>query len=138
MQIEADRIGKLALLAAMTTRDEEEILKTFVSEKCQNFKLAVTFISGSRDKVMETVTKSAVGCALQNNIVRANGVEIHAVMHATLEAIGGITNHLIDANLKLKMSIVSDGKWVAVALYGDSAIHPLTNHERAGLGVMNL
>ncbi len=138
MQIQADRIGKLAMLAAMTSREEEETLKALVAEKHTNIKLAVTFIYGKRNKIMDTITKSAVGCALQNNIVRANGIDIHAVMHATLEAIGGITNHLIDASLKLKMSIVSDGNWVAVALYGDSAIHPLTNHERAGLGIMNL
>ncbi len=138
MEIEANRIGKLALLAAMTSREEEEKLKALVLEKQPNVKLAVTFISGTRNKIMDTITKSAVGCALQNNIVAADGVHIHAVMHATLEAIGGITNHLIESSLKLKMSIVSDGKWVAVALYGDSAIHPLTNHERAGLGIMNL
>lgn len=138
MQIEPDRIGKLAMLAAMTNREEEDQLKAWVSENNPNLKLAVTFISGTRNKIMDTITKSAVGCALQNNVVHANGVEIHAVMHATLEAISGITNHLIDASLKLKMSIVSDGHWVAVALYGDSAIHPLTNHERAGLGIMNL
>ena len=58
---------------------------------------------------------------------------------ASLEAITGITNHILfDAALKLKMAIVSDGKWVAVALYGDSAIHPITNHERAGLGIMHI
>lgn len=136
---EFNRIGKLALFAAMTTREEEEVLKTLVERDYKDFKLAVTFITGSRNDVMKNLSKAAIGCALQNNIVKADSGQVHAVMHASLEAVTGITNHvLLDANLKIKMAIVSDGKWVAVALYGDSAIHPLTNHERAGLGVMNL
>ena len=138
MEITTDRIGKLAMLAAMTSREEEDKLKEYVLKNYPQFKMAVTFISGTKNKITETITKSAVGCALQNEIVRSTSGDVHAVMHATLEALTGITNHFIDSSLKLKMVIVSDGQWVAVALYGDSAIHPLTNHERAGLGVMNL
>ena len=139
MQIELDRIGKLAMLAAMTSREEEDILKGIVEKDYKQYKLAVTFITGSKNEVMKTLSKSAIGCALQNGIVKAEAGPVHAVMHASLEAITGITNHILfDAALKLKMAIVSDGKWVAVALYGDSAIHPITNHERAGLGIMHI
>lgn len=139
MQIELDRIGKVAMLAAMTSREEEELFKQFVAKDYKQYKLAVTFITGSRNEVMKSLTKSAIGCALQNDIVKAEAGPVHAVMHAALEAVTGITNHiLLDAALKLKMAIVSDGKWVAVALYGDSAIHPITNHERAGLGIMHI
>jgi len=139
MQIELDRIGKLAMLAAMTSREEEDILKQIVAKDYKQYKLAVTFITGSRNEVMKSLTKSAIGCALQNEIVKPEAGSVHAVMHAALEAVTGITNHiLLDAALKLKMAIVSDGKWVAVALYGDSAIHPITNHERAGLGIMHI
>lgn len=139
MQIELDRIGKMAMLAAMTSREEEDILKQIVAKDYKQYKLAVTFITGSRNEVMKSLTKSAIGCALQNEIVKPDPGAVHAVMHAALEAVTGITNHiLLDAALKLKMAIVSDGKWVAVALYGDSAIHPITNHERAGLGIMHI
>ena len=139
MQIELDRIGKLAMLAAMTSREEEDILKKLVEKDYKQYKLAVTFITGSKNEVMKTLSKSAIGCALQNGIVKSEAGPVHAVMHASLEAVTGISNHIFfDAALKLKMAIVSDGKWVAVALYGDSAIHPITNHERAGLGIMHL
>ena len=71
MEITTDRIGKLAMLAAMTSREEEEKLKEFVLKNYPQFKMAVTFISGTKNRITETITKSAVGCALQNEIVRS-------------------------------------------------------------------
>jgi len=138
-EIEPDRIGKMALLLAMTTREEEEAMKALVKEKYPKFKIGITFLSGNRHEVMKNMAKAAIGCVTQNHVIRMDKGEIHATIHASLEALTCITNHiLVDTNLKLKLAAVSDGSWVAIALYGDSAVHPLTNHERAGLGVMNL
>lgn len=40
--------------------------------------------------------------------------------------------------LALKIAVVRDDGWLAVALFGKSALHYMTNHERAGLGVMHI
>jgi hut operon positive regulator len=88
---------------------------------------------------MKVVSKAAVSCALQNNVIKKAETQVHAVVHATLEAIGGIVEYIpADTSLKLKLSIVSSPNWLAVAIYGESAVHPVTNHERAGLGIMHL
>ena len=140
MELMLDRIGKLAMFAAMTSREEEGTLKEIVLANNDNkFKLAVTFITGTKSEVVKIITKSAISCALQNDIVKRSNTHLHAIVHATLEAIGGIVDHIpSDTSLKLKMAIVSDPEWVCVAIYGDSAVHPITNHERAGLGIMHL
>lgn len=41
-------------------------------------------------------------------------------------------------SLALKIAVVRDEHWIAVALFGKSALHYMTNHERAGLGVMHI
>ena len=43
-----------------------------------------------------------------------------------------------EANLALKVSIVRSAGWIAVGIFGESAIHPMTSHERCGLGIMNI
>ena len=139
MEISLDRVGKLALFAAMTSREEEELLKQEVEEKYGRFRLAITFVTGTRSEVMKVVSKAAVSCALQNNVIKKAETQVHAVVHETLEAIGGIVEYIpADTSLKLKLSIVSSSNWLAVAIYGESAVHPVTNHERAGLGIMHL
>lgn len=139
MEIQLDRIGKMAMFAAMTSREEEDLLKTLFATQYSQFKLAVTFLAGTKNDVLKNVSKAVITCALQNEIIKRSSTSIHAVIHACLEALGGIVDHIpADTSLKLKVAVVSDNEWVAVALYGDSAVHPLTNHERAGLGLMHL
>jgi hut operon positive regulator len=139
MEISLDRIGKLALFAAMTSREEEELLKKEMGTNYPQFRLAVTFVTGTRSEVMKQVSRSAVSCALQNDVIQKKSGQVHAVVHATLEAIGGIVEYIpADTSLKLKLSIVSSHDWLSVAIYGDSAVHPATNHERAGLGIMHI
>jgi hut operon positive regulator len=41
-------------------------------------------------------------------------------------------------SLALKIGIAARDEWLAVAISGRSALHVVTNHWRAGLGVMHL
>lgn len=65
--------------------------------------------------------------------------DIHALIHATEEAKKGIlVNVSTSANLAMKIAVARDDTWIAVALFGKSALHYMTNHDRAGLGVMHI
>ncbi|HOP62414.1 MAG TPA: HutP family protein [Spirochaetota bacterium] len=139
MDLKCDRIGKVALIVAMTDEEEEKIVKQLAKATDFNFKLAVTFVSGLTSEIKNTFLKSVIGCALQNEIIEKNDKRIHALVHAGIDALAGITHSApIEGSLKLKIAIVADSDWIAVAIYGDSAFYPLTNHERACLGVMHL
>ena len=48
------------------------------------------------------------------------------------------TNVATSSSLALKIAIVRKEHWIAVAIFGQSALHYMTNHERAGLGVMHI
>jgi len=139
MELIPDRIGKLAVITAMSSNAEEGVLKQQAAESYPDWRMAVTVITGLSSDIKSSFVKSIVGCALQNSIVRKTGGQIHAVLHAALDALSGVVHQVpAEASLKLKVCIVTDSDWVAVAIYGDSAFYPITNHERCSLGVMHL
>lgn len=139
MELACDRIGKLAQIAAMTTLQEEAFLKEHIAELAPNFRLAITFVAGYSSEIRKRFVKSVIACAIENGIVYKDATAIHGLMHAALEAFESIgANVPAEASLKMKVAIVTDDKWIAVAIYGDSAISPVTNHERSAMGVMHL
>jgi hut operon positive regulatory protein len=137
MEFSLDRLGKVAVLAALTDGQEEAVIKSEVGPA--GYRLAITFVSGMSTDIKTSFVKSIIGCAVQNGIIQKTPGQIHAVVHAALDAFTGVLHAVpADASLKLKVAIVSNETWIAVAIYGDSAFYPLTNHERCALGVMHL
>lgn len=139
MEVSLNRIGKMAIVAAMSDHEEEDIIKHMINDNKDEYKVAITFISGMTGSIKSSFIKSIIGCALQNGIVEKQNTQVHAVVHAALDALNGILYHIdADSSVKMKVAIVRDNHWIAVAMYGDSAYNPVSNHERASLGVMHL
>lgn len=139
INLKTKRIGKTALIAACTDEKEEELIKSIINAPGSDQKLAVTFVSGVTTDIKRIFVKSLIGCAIQNELIEKKDTQVHAVVHAGLDALKGILSDLgADTSLKFKVAIVRDKHWVAVALYGDSAYSSYTNHERASLGVMHI
>lgn len=139
IEFRLNRLGKIALIAAASDEKEEEVVKNLINIPGGEFRLAITFVSGMTNEIKGSFIKSIIGCSLQNGLVEKSNTEIHSVIHAGLDALGGIIHQVgADSSLKMKVAIVRDRHWVAVAMYGESAYNPLTNHERASLGIMHL
>lgn len=137
IEVKLSRLGKIAMIAALSDEEEEIVIKEKL--KNSNIKIAITVVAGLVSTVKENFVKSIIGCVLQNNIVKKDSVEIHGVVHASLDSLTGIIHQVpVDASIKMKIGIACDGKWIAVAMYGDSAFYPLTNHERGSLSIMHL
>ena len=138
MDIATDRIGKLALITAMSSDDEEIRIKDSLKGD-PHVRLTVTYVSGRKGDIERVFVRSLIGAALKADTVQERAGPIHAIIHAGLEAWHGLTHAVVDSSsLKIKVAIVSDGKWLVIAAYGDSAMHQLTNHERIGFGAMHL
>ena len=138
MDFSFKRTGKIATLAALTDEEEEKKIKQELASD-PHYRLAITVVSGISSEVKQNFVESIIGCALQNNIIVKSSGNIHAVVHAALDALNGVVHQVpADSSLKLKVAIVSDGKWIAVAIYGDSAFYPMTNHERSSMSMMHL
>ncbi|OCG24274.1 hypothetical protein A9G11_04145 [Gilliamella sp. wkB108] len=136
---ETTPIGKMAVLLAMSdTEEEEKALKQYINQ-LPTHRAAVTFITGISDKISHVYIKSIVNTALSTETVNKTSGQLHALIHAGLEALNAmVVQPTVDSSLKMKVSMVTNKNWVAVATYGYSAFSLYTNHERMGLGIMHL
>lgn len=133
-------VGSAAMLLALTgTLFDEQRLKEQVIK--MGYKVVVTEVGGktSYDDFDEKITRAVVGASLNGGLISKLSNEIHALIHATEEAKKGI---LVSVNrtssLAMKVVVVRDEHWLGVAMFGKSALHYMTNHERAGLGIMHI
>lgn len=133
-------VGYCAMRLAMTRSIYEENTVKNELAKSKDFQFVVTEVGGSSKKdFQEKMSRSILGAALNAGLIQKLPHEVHALFHAAEEAKRGtLVNISSDVHLALKVAIVRREHWIAVAIFGDSAIHPITCHERCGLGVMNL
>lgn len=133
-------VGTAAMLLALTRNmQDEEYAKKMIGEL--GFRYVVTEVGGNSvlSEFQTKTTKAVIGAALNSGIIAKSPTNYHALLHATEEAKRGImVNVASSASLAVKIAIVRDDHWIAVSLFGESALHPVTGHERAGLGVMHL
>lgn len=133
-------VGTAAMLLALTrTMTDEDAAKKMLFDI--GYRFVVTEVGGTseRSEFQLKTTKAVIGASLNSGLISKSPTNYHALLHATEEAKRGIlVNAASSVSLAVKIAVVRDDKWIAVALFGESALHPLTNHERAGLGVMHL
>ena len=137
--LQYDNVGYYAMRLAMSrTLAEESALK--LDYAAQGIRFVVTEVGGSTKRdFQEKASRAVFGAALSAGLIEKLPHEVHALLHAAEEAKrGAIINTSSEANLAVKIAIVRTSHWIAVAIFGSSAIHPMTSHERCGLGVMNI
>ncbi len=131
-------IGRLAVLIAMSTSREQEakIKKTLAN---LDYKFCITEVGGERLEFNRKLYKAVIGATLNNSIIIKNSHEVHALLHATEEAKKGfLFKEVSSLNVAVKIAIVRKNHWLAVGMYGYSAMHSITNHSRVGLGLMHI
>ncbi|MGI6679267.1 MAG: HutP family protein [Dehalobacterium sp.] len=131
-------LGRSALILAMTEdRKEEERVKEWLSS-C-GYQAVATEVTGPLDEFKHKVIKNSLTAAVQTKVIKESVQHQHALVHAVIEASNGVMiSHLANPSLKVKVGLVSDGQWLAAAVFGHAALSIATNHERAGLGMMHL
>ncbi|MBC9785147.1 HutP family protein [Heliobacterium chlorum] len=134
-------LERAAMMLAMSeTRESEFRLRQYYGETW-HLPCVVTEVGGTIGALQTSgkLTNSVVTAALKAKVIESKPENVHAVIHATIEALKGIfLDYAQNASLALKISVISDGKWLAVGIFGKSSVHPLTEHCRVGLGFMHL
>jgi len=132
------QVGRAALLLALTTDAEEE--KSVKEQIVANgWRAVATEVGGLAGELPQKITRALVGAALNAGVVEKKSNEMHALMHAAVEALNGfISMSMLEASIGAKIGIVRNDQWIAVAVLGDTAYHAVAHHERCGLGVMHL
>lgn len=132
--------GTAAMLLALTqTIYDEDQVKRLVASK--GFKAVVTEVGGKTTfyDFNEKINRAVIGACLNSGVIEKTSNDIHAIIHATEEAKKGLLVSVsTSASLAMKIAVARSDRWIAVALFGKSALHYMTNHERAGLGIMHI
>jgi len=133
-----NQVGRAALLlAATSTSLDEDKLKAQLA--AINWKSVATEVGGLIGDLPQKLTRALVGASLNAGVIEKDGGEMHALMHAAVEAMDGfIAKTMLEASVGAKIGIVRNSKWIAVAVMGDTAYHAVAHHERCGLGVMHI
>ena len=143
-------VGVAAMLLALTrTLKDEETAKRALTEVGHKF--VVTEVGGktSYDDFHEKVNRAVIGASLNSGIIEKTANDIHALIHATEEAKKGILtgNYIIkNINNNFRQEQLSNEKNFEIAYWvlnnrkraGRGTDTYMTNHERAGLGVMHI
>lgn len=132
------QIGRTALLLAATTTSESEnrMKKELAS---LGWRSVATEVGGLAGDLPQKITRALVGASLNAEVVEKTRSEMHALMHAALEALEGfLPIGMLEASVGAKIAIVRNNRWIAVAVMGDTAYHAVAHHERCGLGVMHI
>lgn len=133
-----NQVGRAAILLAATSTPEDEYrLKEQFSDI--NWKSVATEVGGLAGDLPQKLTRALVGASLNAGVIEKNRREMHALMHAAVEAMDGfIAQAMLEASIGAKIGIVRNSRWIAVAVMGDTAYHAVAHHERCGLGVMHI
>lgn len=133
--IEPERAAML--LAWTSTREQEEIIKQVLS-RIPGLRFAVTEIGGMNEDLRTRILPQVVGACINRHVIERRPSHIHALLHALIEAERGLMSDApISGSMSMKIAVAVRGAWLAVAIFGESAFHVITNHKRAGLGVMH-
>lgn len=136
--MDESQVGRAALLLAATTSNDAEVI--FKKELASiGWKSVATEVGGLAGDLPQKITRALVGASLNAGVVEKRRNEMHALMHAALEALEGFLSvGMLEASVGAKIAIVRNSKWISVAVMGDTAYHAVAHHERCGLGVMHI
>lgn len=127
------------MLAMTANLSDEEAVKRFLAAR--EYRAVATEIGGntSSTEFQAKLTRALVGACLNGGVIEKMDAQLHALLHAAEEAKRGIAaNIFMGTHVSMKVAIVRRQRWIAVAMFGDSALCYKTNHQRAGLGVMHI
>ena len=131
-------IGRVTTLLAMSMGlEQERQLKQAV--KKLGYRVCITEVGGDYGEFSSKLQRAVIGASLNNGVISKSPTEVHALLHAASEAKQAFLINKSDANhMAVKVCITRGEHWIAVGMFGYSAMSTLTNHERVGLGIMHI
>ena len=137
-ELDADDIARAAVLLAITKDSRmEQVCKQYIEQ--QGWRVVATEVGGLLSDLPQKIVRALVGAALNANIIEKNSREMHALVHAAIEAGDSfLSRGMVEVSVGAKIAIVRNNDWLAVAIFGDCSAHVAAHHDRCGLGVMHI
>jgi hut operon positive regulator len=131
-------VARAALLVALTKDTEmESIFKQEI--ELWGWRVVATEVGGLLNDLPPKLVRAIVGASLNAGVIEKNSREMHSLVHAAIEAGDSFVHRgILEISMGAKIVIVRNDQWVAVAIFGDCAVHATAHHDRCGLGVMHI
>jgi hut operon positive regulator len=131
-------VARAALLLALTKDAAMENLCKHRIEEL-GWRVVATEVGGLLSELPPKIVRALVGAALNAGVIEKTGREMHALVHAAIEAGDSFINRgIVELSVGAKIAIVRNESWLAIAIFGDCAAHVTAHHDRCGLGVMHI
>jgi hut operon positive regulator len=131
-------VARAALLVALTNNAEMETVFKQEIERW-GWRVVATEVGGLLNDLPAKLVRAIVGASLNAGIIEKTSREMHSLVHAAIEAGDSFVHRgILEISMGAKIAIVRNEQWVAVAIFGDCAVHVTAHHDRCGLGVMHI
>nr|WP_305144872.1 HutP family protein [Anaerotruncus sp. DFI.9.16] len=121
------------MLAMTDTREDEEILKQVFAE--YGLRSVVTAATGSNTIIRPKLVNSIIGACLNSGLIEKKPTHVHPLVHAIQEASYSAKIETdVSQNCQLKIAVVRRDPWISIGIYGNIAIHEISNHKTVGSG----
>jgi hut operon positive regulator len=134
----ADDVARAAILLALT---KDAMMESACKQRIEElgWRVVATEVGGLLSDLPQKIVRALIGASLNAGIIEKNSREMHALIHAAIEAGDSfVSRGMVELSVGAKIAIVRNSNWLAVAIFGDCAAHVVAHHDRCGLGVMHL
>jgi hut operon positive regulator len=136
--LHSNDVARAALLVALTSNAEmESAFKQHIER--WGWRVVATEVGGLLNDLPTKLVRAIVGASLNAGVIEKTSGEMHSLAHAAIEAGDSFVHRgILEISMGAKIAIVRNDQWVAVAIFGDCAVHATAHHDRCGLGVMHI
>ncbi|MEG1726654.1 MAG: HutP family protein [Acidaminococcaceae bacterium] len=133
-------IGSATMLLAMTNTltNEKDVVNFLLKD---GYRCAVVAMGEKlpHAEFKEKIINVIINTALNDNVISKEPYEVHAMIHAALEAKECfLMNVSTSAYITVKIALLRKTCWVAVGIFGEEVVYKIASTERAGLGIMHI
>jgi hut operon positive regulator len=134
----ANDVARAALLVALT-KDVETEAAFKRNIELRGWRVVATEVGGLLNELPAKLVRAIVGASLNAGVIEKSSREMHSLVHAASEAGDSFVHRgILEVSMGAKIAIVRNDLWLAVAVFGDCAVHATAHHDRCGLGVMHI
>ncbi|CAM3423242.1 hypothetical protein SB6411_02465 [Klebsiella spallanzanii] len=128
--------GQIALLASLCIQEDEENFRQKLLVDKPEHKVGFAFMTGTSDEIKNKLQRCVIGCAFRHQIITRQESAIFTLCQASNQALThALANSISGDRIKIKIALVSNPKWLAVSIYGETVVYQRLSHELMGFSL---
>ena len=128
--------GQIALLASLCAQQDEDNFRQKLLIDRPDHHVGFAFLTGTTGEIKNKLQRSVIGCALKQQIIPRQEIAIFSLCQLSNQALNqALENTLSESHIRIKISLISNSRWIAAAIYGEALIYQRMSQEIMGLSL---